>query len=684
MYQISSFISFKVLNLVQFRQVSHSQAVYKKLPLKIKKRQLSPTLFQFDKASDKTISVKQNLKIGNKTFISTAENNHFHSVLKSKTIYHKYLAFDPPCDNVDMKHLRERIHSVSPGHSTLTEKLELLRLIGTLTSEDKEILFSDKILSNVIEDFLNILPDLSHDQFTSAMKSFGTLDLRDIVNDSHNQLQQLICRRINLDIGRECVKRADLWNIETLLIAADLFFTLHSKYIFNLPYAMIFWKRMENLCTENKISQQDAVAILFHVNLERQLSRNMRDNLINPFLDGIPNDFSLDECALVCAGFHKSKHPVNSKTFNRDTIFKIINDIHTADEISICAIFKSFSRTFDKGAARYHPEAYLAMIDLTHHMAERFDTLSLMSVVRIVKFYHDILLTSEKMQQAFINKIKNTDFSTIRSKELSKISFLLGSLMLKFDGYQEILNAITLELMAPHQRYHHEETHLHNIVRSLTGMSMLNYYPESMVDSCFSSTILNSIDKIRTDTGRMLFTIDQSMRIERPSYTGNLLRKSANRIRKPKLDLPDLSGRGKLLTDLSQKLTRILGGRQFFDVCVLQHFVHADFEIYFNDQGAVPIMNSRTNHQMDSEKLKRVVICVHGENSFYRVIQDDGSDQFQLGGRFHIRQRQLERLCHKVIPINEFEYKEAEDKEMFLTELLSNNVDCFKKKITTK
>ena len=50
--------------------------------------------------------------------------------------------------------------------------------------------------------------------------------------------------------------------------------------------------------------------------------------------------------------------------------------------------------------------------------------------------------------------------------------------------------------------------------------------------------------------------------------------------------------------------------------------------------------------------LFRVVICVHGENSFYRVIQDDGSDQFQLGGRYHIRQRQLERLCHKVIPVS--------------------------------
>jgi hypothetical protein len=50
--------------------------------------------------------------------------------------------------------------------------------------------------------------------------------------------------------------------------------------------------------------------------------------------------------------------------------------------------------------------------------------------------------------------------------------------------------------------------------------------------------------------------------------------------------------------------------------------------------------------------LFRVVICVHGENSFYRVIQDDGSDKFRLGGRYHIRQRQLEKLCHKVIPVS--------------------------------
>jgi hypothetical protein len=78
MYQISSFISFKVLNMMQFRQLSQSQAVYKKLPLKIKKRQLSPTLFQIDKASDKTIILKQNRQIGNKTFTSTVENNHFH------------------------------------------------------------------------------------------------------------------------------------------------------------------------------------------------------------------------------------------------------------------------------------------------------------------------------------------------------------------------------------------------------------------------------------------------------------------------------------------------------------------------------------------------------------------------------------------------------------------------------
>jgi hypothetical protein len=99
-----------------------------------------------------------------------------------------------------MKCLREIIHSISPGHSTLKEKIELLRLIGTLTSEDKEILFCDKTLSNVIEDFLNILPGLSHDQFTSVMKSFGTLGLRDVVDDSHKQLQ-LTCKRIYLDRG---------------------------------------------------------------------------------------------------------------------------------------------------------------------------------------------------------------------------------------------------------------------------------------------------------------------------------------------------------------------------------------------------------------------------------------------------------------------------------------------------
>ena len=50
--------------------------------------------------------------------------------------------------------------------------------------------------------------------------------------------------------------------------------------------------------------------------------------------------------------------------------------------------------------------------------------------------------------------------------------------------------------------------------------------------------------------------------------------------------------------------------------------------------------------------LFRVVICVHGVNSFYSVIQDDGSDKFRLGGQYHIRQRQLEKLCHKVIPVS--------------------------------
>jgi hypothetical protein len=47
------------------------------------------------------------------------------------------------------------------------------------------------------------------------MKSFGTLGLRDVVDDSHKQLQ-LTCKRIYLDIGRECVKRADLWNIDSI------------------------------------------------------------------------------------------------------------------------------------------------------------------------------------------------------------------------------------------------------------------------------------------------------------------------------------------------------------------------------------------------------------------------------------------------------------------------------------
>lgn len=654
----------------------------------IHKRQ--PSLIWFDGISN-CLKLKYHVCHGQKTSEKRAEvidrplNTLFQKnealyyrylVLSSLPLYRKYLA-------VTLGKSPENVEGFSKIHGNfctehsdvvLNKILVNFQQAGlTWTSRDTNSKYSDNFLCTLKE----FLPSLSENHFVSILKSFG--DLCNEFSSINISLKlNVMIDNIFMELLNECVRREDCLNTETLLVAFDLFgFNYRKKNSVNL-FEENFWRRIEKLTSE--FTPQEAAAILHCVRVYgTKPSVNLTHRLLKPFIDGIPEGFSLKECGLVYFGFNKANMPVNCHKFIADTILQLKKNVLFEDSVVFGTIMKSFSRTFDEGVEREFPEVYDMMKDLADDLVKQFPRLSVQSVIRSVSFYNNIHWLSKEMQKSFFAIIKDADLRQLRPKDIAYSTYLMGLQMISLDGLQEVLNSLCNKLLSVNWTYTDERNPFVHLSYCLIGMCMLNFQTESLIRRCFSSYIIKDLDTIGDDIKMILRDASEWVRLETanhdhfeeiiPNQAFASIIKHYNFRKKFITPVSRKDEWDSFLSEFLEKLACVVGGWEYLKTAYHPTNLYvAGIHMLYQNNIAVKVPLWQKYQQ---NAVKRVVICVHSRYAFYKIKQDDGSEIHILGGQYQLKMRLLEKKGHTVINISELEYMAAKNKEEFLKGLLS-------------
>ena len=134
------------------------------------------------------------------------------------------------------------------------------------------------------------------------------------------------------------------------------------------------------------------------------------------------------------------------------------------------------------------PECFDGLKELMEKIASRLDVFDFMSVLNIMRTYHKLNLSSDKLENAFVERIKLADIGEYRLKDISKICFFIGKLVLQSDNTKHILDMLSKEIMSTRYSRDRENFPL-DILMCLNGMIVLDYYPQEMIQYCFERTV---------------------------------------------------------------------------------------------------------------------------------------------------------------------------------------------------
>lgn len=624
------------------------------------------------------------LKYHMKPFIET-ENEFFHQVLESTPMYGEYLfglnaeprtkmIVDGSDINLLLVQMKENGFYDQSKCDRLHVVMEALTTLAHLDTETKCRLLEDKGFYSLCSHSLDNMETLNDEELFRVLELLAKFPFRKYTPGMENSLRAKAISTFD----KEFTKRANTWDVKKLLKAADFFYILRCTKMTSLKYMDSFFQKM--MTHVSSLSDQEIVLLLFHTSLSRRIPDELHHILLSnqKLLSTLPN-LSLDEIAIVCIGFFKSKKMIYSNMLSlaiADSILKHSVNVHP---ITLSAIYKSFSNSFDKGAALKNPPFFAKMTSLADLVALKFKEYPISTVVHVVAFYQKISFSTEKMMKLFVDKLMASDISRWRLKDIARAWHILGNVDV---DVQSFFNSTVEELSVEHRK---EElsTFGGELLTVLLGMASHDMYCLSIIDEVFSSRFQKRFRGYKLDHSRDLYQLNECIAIDRPNYDGNRLPSNflsklpKNHLvfpRQPQLGpgITNRSTRDCILADLVKHLDKIVGKKNCQVKFCLPHFQTADVVFSLD---SVNLNENKKDVKNGSQVLPRNVLLLFAKTAYFTLQDSDGQKTLQLTGLHQMKLRQLERTGYNVIQLPFYEYEGCDDCEV----LLRSKISSFKK-----
>lgn len=292
----------------------------------------------------------------------------------------------------------------------------------------------------------------------------------------------------------ECLKRIKNWTHTELLSFIALF------YMINVTrYSDFFNKSINKLTSKAKLlTVGQIVQTMFFIGVCRRSPFDMH-NLEVEVLKRY-SSFTVDDLAIMCMGFFKSKTPVRDMDLIQNIINTVIANSKTIHEVSLAALLKlirySTKSTLDDRIYR--------LLETLQHEVPR---LSVMCNVHIALVGTSTLNLHEKC----LHKIAETVIQSItqtRTKDLERLVLTFGTFNLIPQTKECFFSKVMDELRKP-ERKTEIETHGRSFACCVAYLTLLGIYPVDLINKVLSPEFLEqTYGKYCYNYGREILTLN--------------------------------------------------------------------------------------------------------------------------------------------------------------------------------
>ncbi|KAK3595162.1 hypothetical protein CHS0354_002762 [Potamilus streckersoni] len=488
----------------------------------------------------------------------------------------------------------------------------------------------------------------------------------------------------------EYLKRFQDWDVAQCLLAAH-FLTLplskHRKRFSREWQSALFSKIEKNL---SSLEPQELVLTSFYATFAGALPSGMASNICDN-LNLHWDKFSFDEVGVICLGFFRIKVPYLSQSLLCKIADTLKKGIVTANSFPISSIFKCLRLCFDRGFYSKNVYVFNALTDpgFISALTSRILHLDIICIHHVFYFYQHGGWIPQILLDIILNKVCSDNLSDFRLKELSTFLFLICSINSDDFRVKKFCNLAAQEIM--NRRKDETMQFPRAFLQCLLGLAQTGYYTPEMLHYFFSRRIQEKIkDALKEIDFRYdLFNLDQSVRIECPSYRGNLLSpelmeqclmKSSQIFyihpTEEAYTRNPVSERQKLVYNVVKDLRSLVDTKKFVIVdFLLPHYSTSDIAICL-DQKQNPVPFDQWEHwirspfsvrkNLEKNQYQIVVLALRSWRVFCIMRMADGSETYQVYSHQRMKERQLRQVGYHVEEVFIAEYEAAKDKIEYL------------------
>ncbi|XP_012287240.1 uncharacterized protein LOC105703425 [Orussus abietinus] len=328
-------------------------------------------------------------------------------------------------------------------------------------------------------------------------------------------------------LDMHCVKDLKTKSIAKLLYLCDVWYKarfLHRVHCIKQILTILGDK-------PRKLSYEHLIQFMFYLNLARKPPINMYE--IEYHCEKFIDQATVNELGVIAMGFFKTSTPIRNRTVLHKIINKLMQNLSDTHEIALSAILKLTRLSMNLS------ETSLIQL-LLRKLISEVPRLSVTCLVHVAHTSASIQLQDEELMVEIIKKVME-NIKECRVKDLERVAF--AACTFNYPATHPLYQYIIAEFSDP-KRLEEIQRYPKSLSYSLLFLSQVNLYPKHLINIMMDPKFIENSYENGKSIGREYLSLDCSIEIEVPDYTGPRLdskkRKSLAKIwTKPSLPLTD-------------------------------------------------------------------------------------------------------------------------------------------------
>nr|XP_028600001.1 FAST kinase domain-containing protein 5, mitochondrial [Podarcis muralis] len=292
------------------------------------------------------------------------------------------------------------------------------------------------------------------------------------------------------------------------------------------------------------------------------------DFLVLKHLDSL----NLEEVGAICLGFFKSHNSLSEHTMRKigDKVSARMSDMSSFALVNVLKMY------------RYTHVIHLDFMNqLGNVVPPMIPTIGIQGVMHITLACSALHYLDERMMNAVAASLPSR-VSYCRSKDIAKFLWSFGCLNYEPPNAEELYASLEEEMRA---KMHEIQKFPEHFLTFLLALAFAERFPNDLIDYALGPEFAELISKSKFDLSKDLFTLDGTVEIECPSYTGHRLEP---RLRQEVAEMLWNVAKKDILTkpestEALSLLGEMLGGPQYVKShMLLPHTRSVDLEIRFD------------------------------------------------------------------------------------------------------